>query len=258
MRPAIPRVWQSVPKLFRTCLKNQWARHPLAAIIQPVTQIPADQIIRSKRKTLALIVKPDGSLLVRAPLRTSNALIQEFVEKNRGWIEKQQTKARTTLSAAARQYVPGEIFLYLGTSYPLEIVEGQKEPLRLDRKFKLAASHQGEAALAFERWYREQAKQTIPARVEFFARQYDFSYKRIGITSARTRWGSCSATGSLSFSWRLILAPLAVVDYVVVHELVHTVFHNHSKRFWHRVATIMPDYHVHRRWLRENGGHVLM
>ena len=175
-----------------------------------MTRIPVEhQIIRSKRKTLALIVKPDGSLIVRAPLRAPNALIHEFVEKNRGWIEKQQTKARTTLSAAARQYVPGEMFLYLGASYPLEIVEGQKEPLRLDGKFKLAASHQGEAALAFERWYREQAKQIVPARVELFARQYDFSYKRIGITSARTRWGSCSAAGSLSFSWRMsALRPL--------------------------------------------------
>ena len=225
-----------------------------------MTKIPVDQIIRSKRKTLALIVKPDGSLLVRAPLRTSNVLIHEFVEKNRGWIEKQQAKAHTTLPAAARQYFPGEMFLYLGTSYPLEIVEGHasREPLRLDGNFKLAASHQSEAALAFERWYRKQAQRIVPARVELFARQYDFSYRRIGITSARTRWGSCSATGSLSFSWRLILAPLVVVDYVVVHELVHTVFHNHSKRFWHRVGTILPDYQVHRRWLRENGRHILM
>ena len=225
-----------------------------------MTQIPINQIIRSKRKTLALIVKPDGSLLVRALLRTSNAFIREFVEKNSGWIEKQQAKALAALPSAPRRYVPGEMFLYLGTSYPLEIVQGHaaREPLRLDGTFKLAASHQDEAALAFEGWYREQAKQILPARVEFFARQHDFSYKRIGITSARTRWGSCSATGSLSFSWRLILAPLAVVDYVVVHELVHTVFHSHSKQFWGRVGTLMPEYQAHRRWLRENGQGLLM
>ena len=229
-------------------------------IIQHVTQIPVDQVIRSKRKTLALIVKPDGSLLVRAPLRAPNALIREFIDKNRGWIEKHQAKALATLPLAPRGYLPGEMLLYLGTPYPLEIVEGHasQEPLRLDGKFKLAASHQSESALVFERWYREQAKQIVPARVEYFARQYDFSYKKIGITSARTRWGSCSASGSLSFSWRLILAPLAVVDYVVVHELVHTVFHNHSKRFWHRVGTIMPDYQTHRRWLRENGRQALI
>jgi predicted metal-dependent hydrolase len=220
--------------------------------------IPVHQIIRSKRKTLTLIVKPDASLLVRAPLRTSKAVIEEFIEKNRQWIEKNQAKALANPPRAPRQYVRGEKFLYLGTGYPLEIVNGQTERLRLDGTFKLVVSHQRDADSAFERWYREQARQILPARVEFFARQYDFQYKGIRITSARTRWGSCSATGSLSFSWRLILAPLVVVDYVVVHELVHTIFHNHSSLFWRRVGTIMPNYQEHRKWLRENGRQLLM
>ena len=220
--------------------------------------IHVDQIIRSKRKTLALVVRPDGSLLVRAPWRTPKYVIQEFVEKNRKWIETKQAQALAVLPPAPRQYMPGEMFLYLGMNSPLDLVEGQREPLRLDDgKFKLALSRQGDAAPAFERWYREQARQVLSARVEFFARQNDFQYKRIRITSARTRWGSCSATGALSFSWRLILAPLEVVDYVVVHELVHTVFHNHSKQFWDRVGTIMPDSTKHRRWLRENGRQLL-
>ena len=220
---------------------------------------PVNQIIRSKRKTLALIVKPDGSVIVRAPLRTSKALIQEFVEKNREWIERQQAKALATLRAVSRQYVPGETFPYLGTRYSLEIVEGQREPLQLDDgRFKLAASHQNDAAPAVEHWYREQARQVLTVRVDFFARDYEFDYKGIRITSARTRWGSCSATGSLSFSWRLIQAPLAVVDYVVIHELVHTVVHNHSKQFWQRVGTILPDYQEHRRWLRAHGRQLLM
>ena len=220
--------------------------------------IPVHQLIRSKRKTLALIVKPDGSLLVRAPLRISQTAIEEFIRKNTKWIEKNQAKALAGLPSAPREYLPGETFPYLGTTYPLEVVEGQKERLQLDGSFQLAAAHQNDAASEFEGWYREQARQVLTARVEFFARQYHFQYKRIRITSARTRWGSCSATGSLSFSWRLIMAPLAVVDYVVIHELVHTVFHNHSKRFWHRVGTIMPDHQEHRRWLREHGRQLLM
>jgi predicted metal-dependent hydrolase len=220
--------------------------------------IPVHQIIRSKRKTLALTVKPDGSVLVRAPWRISKAVIEEFISKNTKWIERHQAKALATQPPAPRQYVPGETFPYLGTTYPLELVERQREALRLDGAFKLSVAHQRDAASVFERWYRDQARQTLHARVEFFARQYDLQYKGIRITSARTRWGSCSATGSLSFSWRLILAPLAVVDYVVVHELVHTVFHNHSKQFWHRVGTIMPDYQEHRKWLREHGRQLLV
>ena len=222
--------------------------------------IPVDQIIRSKRKTLAIIVKTDGSLLVRAPLRTPGYVIQEFVEKNRGWIESKQATARAALPLApSHQYRHGELFPYLGTTYPLEIVEGQSKPLLLDDgKFKLALSHESDAASTFESWYREHARHVLSERVEFFAAKYDFQYRRMGITSARTRWGSCSATGSLSFSWRLILAPLTVVDYVVVHELVHTVFHNHSKQFWGRVGAIMPDFQEHRRWLRENGTRLLL
>lgn len=216
-----------------------------------------NQIIRSKRKTLSLIVKPDGSLIVRAPLRASQKVILEFVEKNREWIQKHQAKA---LAAAPprKQYVAGETFLFLGAAYPLEIVRGQKKDLVLDGTFKLAESAQPRAAVAFERWYREQAKRILQERVSLFARQHNFQYKRIGITSARTRWGSCSATGSLNFSWRLILAPLEVVDYVVVHELVHTVLHNHSKQFWHRVEAIMPNYKEHRTWLKKNGQPLLV
>ena len=217
-----------------------------------------DHIIRSKRKTLALIVKPDGSVVVRAPLRVSERRVREFVEKNRPWIEKNQAKALAAPVRPSRQYLPGELFPYLGAAYPLEIVEGQREPLRLDGAFRLAASQRTDAPTAFERWYREQARQILTARLEFFAHQYDFHYQGIRITSARTRWGSCSASGSLSFSWRLIQAPQDAVDYVVVHELVHTAIHNHSKQFWRRVAAILPTYREHRQWLREHGRELLM
>ena len=220
--------------------------------------IEVNKIIRSNRRTLALIVGPDGSLIVRAPLRSSEKLIREFVEKNMQWIEKQQAKAVATRPTELKRYAPGEMFLYLGAMYPLEIVNGQKKHLLLDEKFKLAESAQSEAGVVFEHWYRERARQVLNERVNFYAHQNDFQCKSIGITSARTRWGSCSATGSLNFSWRLIMAPLEVVDYVVVHELVHTVFHNHSERFWRKVEAIMPDYKEPRKWLKHNGQRLLL
>ncbi|MCS7122892.1 MAG: M48 family metallopeptidase, partial [Candidatus Micrarchaeota archaeon] len=82
---------------------------------------------------------------------------------------------------------------------------------------------------------------------------YNFRYNRVRITNARRRWGSCSSSNNLNFSWRLIMAPLEVIDYVVVHELVHTRIKNHSKAFWRMVEAVMPDYDRQRRWLRENG-----
>jgi predicted metal-dependent hydrolase len=89
--------------------------------------------------------------------------------------------------------------------------------------------------------------------VELLAETHGFKYQRIRISSARTRWGSCSSQGSLSFTYRLVMAPLEVVDYVAAHELVHTQIRNHSKTFWRRVGQVMPDYKARQVWLRKNG-----
>ncbi len=221
--------------------------------------VEIDQLIRTKRKTIALIVRPDGSLVVRAPLRASNKSIQEFVTKNTGWIEKTRARIKAAVPPAPKQYLPGERFEYLGNAYPLEIAADQKKSLLLEEgTFKIAAPAQDRAELVFEHWYREQARQVLNERVDYYARQHGFQYSKIGITSARTRWGSCSASGSLNFSWRLILAPMEAVDYVVVHELVHTVIHNHSKKFWKKMEQTMPDYRERRKWLRKNGQRLLV
>lgn len=220
--------------------------------------VKVDQIIRCKRKTLALIVKPDGTLIVRVPLRTPVKSIREFIEHHIDWAKKKQAEALAARPPAPKQYIAGEMFLYLGNAYPLEIVKGQRRSLIFEDCFKLSQSTQREARSVFERWYRKQAQQILTERVCLYAQHYDFQYKRMRITSARTRWGSCSADGSLNFSWRLILAPLEAVDYVVVHELVHTLFHDHSKRFWKKVEEILPDYKERKKWLRKNGQQVIL
>lgn len=221
--------------------------------------IEIDQIIRSKRKTIALIVRPDGSVIVRAPLRVSNRSILEFVEKNAEWIEKKRAQVQAVVRAVPKQYTPGEMIEYLGKAYPLEVVKDQKPSLLLeDGRFKLAESALGKAEAIFVRWYRDEARRILNERVDDYARRYGFRYQKVGITSARTRWGSCSATGALNFSWRLIMAPMEAVDYVVLHELVHTVFHDHSRQFWKRVEQSMPDYRERRKWLRRNGQRLLV
>jgi predicted metal-dependent hydrolase len=211
------------------------------------------QILRSKRKTIALIIQKDGTLLVRAPRWVSGKAIREFAEKHSGWIRDKQAQVRAALPPPAKQYISGENFPFLGREYPLEIVKEQKPALVLDTRFNLAESAQGNAEQAFQLWYREQATEIITWRVHWFADRHNLQYQKIRISSARTRWGSCSLKGALSFSWRLILMPMEMVDYVVVHELVHTLFHNHSKRFWDQVEQILPDYRERRKWLRTNG-----
>jgi hypothetical protein len=215
--------------------------------------VEIDQLFRSKRRTLALVVESDGSLIVRAPLRTSAKLIHEFVDSHTLWIKKKQAQAREVINIPAKQFTPGESFPYLGQSYALEVVKDQKEALILVGNFKLAEQAQSNARKAFQSWYRDQARQIIKERVDMFSLRYNFEYEKIRISSARTRWASCSPTGTLSFSWRLILNPVEVVDYVIIHELVHTVVHNHSKRFWKRVEKILPNYKDYNQWLRKNG-----
>jgi hypothetical protein len=105
----------------------------------------------------------------------------------------------------------------------------------------------------FKAWYRQQASRVISERVTGYAAQNGFSYQRVNITGARTRWGSCSARGSLNFTWRLVMAPIRVIDYVVVHELVHLKHKNHSKAFWDEVKRLMPEYQQQIKWLYEHG-----
>ncbi len=215
--------------------------------------IEINEIIRSRRKSLALIIRPDASLVVRAPLKASEKSIGEFIEKNRDWIRKKQAQARAFVTPTPKQYNRGEKFLYLGHQYPLEFILGHKQTLLFDGHFKLAERAQSRARLEFERWYRARAREILFERVQYFAAEYRFNFQGMKINSARTRWGSCSAKGSLNFSWRLIMAPLDSVEYVVVHELVHTLIHNHSKQFWSKVESILPDYKARRMWLQKHG-----
>jgi hypothetical protein len=211
-------------------------------------------IIRSKRKTFALEVKRDGSLVVRAPLRATRAQVEALVNQKGDWIKAKQELVKSLYPPASpRRYVDGEEFLYLGQSYRLAIVDGGAEPLVLSDRFYLASQALPGAPAVFEAWYRQQAFQVISRRVEWFASRDGFVYRQVKISRARTRWGSCSPTGVLSFSWRLVMAPLGVIDYVVIHELVHLHVKNHSRAFWDRVKVLMPDYKVQLAWLKQNG-----
>jgi predicted metal-dependent hydrolase len=217
-------------------------------------EIKIDKIYRSRRKTIAIEIKKDGSLIVRAPYLTTRAQIEEFVGSKSRWIRKKQELVRVQSQAALpRKFTTGEKYLYMGCTYDLQIVADLEEPLLLRDKFYLAKKFQSKGSIIFEDWYKKQAAEDIKTMVKERADQNGFSYSRIRITSARTRWGSCSSKGSLNFTWRLVMAPRAVIDYVVVHELVHLRIRNHSRVYWNEVSKVMPGYEQYRQWLRENG-----
>jgi predicted metal-dependent hydrolase len=222
--------------------------------------MPTYEIIRTRRKTVALVVKPNGQLVVRAPLRATKKQIQQVVEQQAEWIRATQEKALARYHPVMpKQFTTGEEFWFLGKLYRLEIVSaGRALPARLvlddpGGYFLLDRQAVPQAQHIFTLWYRQQAARVLEERVSIAATRHKFSYAKVKITSARTRWGSCSARGTLSFPWRLVMAPLEVIDYVVLHELVHTRERSHARRFWEQVQAFAPDYKQHIKWLKENG-----
>lgn len=177
----------------------------------------ADRIIRSRRRTISLQMTAEG-LVVRAPFAASDQQIAAVVARHAVWIERQRRKL------AEAQQVLADV-----------------EPLTPEALRALT----------------ERARQVIPERVAHFAPLVGVSCGRITIRCQRTRWGSCSAAGNLSFNCLLMLAPPEVLDSVVVHELCHRLEPNHSKRFYTEVLRVFPDYRRWEKWLKENGSALL-
>ncbi len=216
-------------------------------------QIEINKLVRSKRRTIALIVERDGSLTVRAPRRAAAADIQSFILEKQEWIIRTREKFKSLTEVSKKEYKDGDTFLFLGNEYGLTLVKPQRPALKFENGFRLGNAVQNNGERFFTQWYKEQAYKVIADRVKVFSVQFGFVPKQVKISSARTRWGSCSPDGTLNFTWRLIMAPLDVVDYVVVHELVHLRVKDHSRRFWHEVEKILPEYKDRKKWLRAHG-----
>jgi len=216
-------------------------------------------IVKSKRKSIAIAIQPDGNLLVKAPVFLSNDEIIKWIKTKTGWIIRQRVEVlKQQQLNPPKQYVTGEKFLYLGQEFELEvrISEGRAGLVgMLDNKIVLfAKSSEGtEVESILRNWYIRQAKVIIPKRVQLWAEQMGETFGTITIKNQKTRWGSCSSARNLNFNWRLIMAPQDVMDYVIVHELCHLRQMNHSKIFWSEVEMVLPNYKMHKKWLERNG-----
>lgn len=203
---------------------------------------------------MSLLITPMAELVVRAPIRVSIGQVEQFISKQSAWISKTLHKVNLRPRPVIKQFVEGEIFLFLGNSHPLKIVDDALDPFFFEENtFYVRRSHLPKARLLFVKWYKVQAVQILTARVEAKAKSHGLTFQAIKISSARGRWGSCSWNGNLNFSWRLLMAPLPMIDYVVAHELAHLKHANHSRDFWSFVAELYSEYKQARRWFRHNG-----
>ena len=203
------------------------------------------KLTRSKRKTMAIKINRDSSLEVRAPINLSKKKIDEFVNSKEKWIAK-HTKEISEKYKLKKEFTLnfGDYVTVRGEKACIHIIEGNISKYDEEKKIfyisKTANSHQIKEILI--ELYKLIAKAYIYQRVVFFAKQMNVSPTNIRITSAKTRWGSCSGKNSVNFSWRLIMADDKTIDYVIIHELAHIKQHNHSSNFWKIVESVMPDY----------------
>jgi predicted metal-dependent hydrolase len=212
--------------------------------------------VRSRRRTVALEVTLNGDVIVRLPHRAREEHVREFIAKKQRWIERTLRKVQHQKELhRPKTFTEGEEFHFLGQSCRLRYMDGGPRSLNLENgEFLLSRSRAGQAERFFVKWYRNEARRYLRDRVQYYAGKTGLAYGNITITGAKKRWGSCNRHNDLSFSWRLVLAPLEVIDYVVVHELVHSVEKNHSRnKVWKKVAEILPAYKEQRKWLKEHG-----
>lgn len=214
--------------------------------------IRIEKIVRSRRRTIALVITPEAHLIVRAPLRAPVAMIDDLIREKQGWIRKTIAKIKQRPQAVDHAYDEGETFWFLGRAYPLHFVEGMGGRIERTDRLCVCSTLRADVRDRLKRWYMAEAHKEIQARCMWFSMMTGYSPASLRITDARQRWGSCTYKGGLNFSWCLIQAPLEIVDYVIVHELVHLRQPDHSRKFWAKVEELMPDYERRRTWLREN------
>ena len=222
-------------------------------------------IIRTDRKTMAIIVEPDGTIIIRAPHDLSEETIEEKVKEKRKWVAEKITKTDEIVKPVPkkRELVSGEKIKLKDKLIRLKIhqfnkkrtiVELENNTLHIYVSQHLNESERkDELKNAILKWYKEQANDILSKRVEKYSKYFDTKPSCIVIRSQQLRWGSCTKDNQLNFNWRIVMAPVSAIDYIVVHELCHLEEPLHSIEFWNLLESQFPEYRKWKEWLRING-----
>lgn len=216
------------------------------------------KVIKSKRRKTVAIKIVDQIVSILIPEKLPLPIAEAFIMKKASWI-KEKLQQQSQRSANEKQFIEGEQLQFLGQNYTLKLTKAsgpisisltiddiicQGRPQNLN--FKSIRS-------ALIKWYRSQATEYLTKRTQLLAKQARLDTGDITVKSYKARWGSCNVKGDLQYNWKLIFAPPAIIDYVIIHELCHTQHHNHSKAFWQLVEQLYPDFKTAKQWLKANG-----
>jgi predicted metal-dependent hydrolase len=219
----------------------------------------------SKRGTVAITVDLGGRVLLTAPAGVPVERLDRVVRAKAAWIfEKRRKRRDRPAPLPPRELVSGETFLYLGRQYRLRVERRPQEGAEagLQRGWLVVPLFAGSESAeqvrsALESWYQIHAARRLPERSGVWAHELGIPAPRVLIREPKKRWGSCDARGTVRFNWRVIQAPMRLVDYVVAHELVHLEHPDHTKAFWATLGRVMPDYEARREALRALGGRLI-
>ena len=215
------------------------------------------EVVRTKRRKTASIKVIDGLVQAIVPDQLSDGRIEELIQKRTPWIRRKLREQSQAVTPRPKEYVSGESFTYLGRNYRLKVLRGTDREVKLKGGYLEVGlprkSKDGDIRNALIEWYEEHALERLTEKTNRYAGIMGLSPNSISVRDYKSRWGSCSSKGEISYNWRVIIAPHHIVDYVVVHELCHLKHPNHSPAYWKSVKREVSDYEVYRKWLKEHG-----
>ncbi len=210
-----------------------------------------DQIIRSKRKRISIIVDGFGRVIVRAPLRCAQSQIDDFIAKSEAWILRKQAERKGAGVQLPPENLHGYVFPLLGKDTRIYLTAERR--IRYDKDENVLYLPQKDARDRLVKWLKENARRILERVTSAQAERMGVRYQALSIGSARTRWGTCTAENDIRYTFRLLYCPREIIEYVVVHELSHIRHKNHSKAFWQEVERYLPDWKEKRKWLKAHG-----
>ncbi|MDD6771164.1 MAG: SprT family zinc-dependent metalloprotease [Inconstantimicrobium porci] len=218
------------------------------------------ELIRSRRKSISITMKYDGGIIVRCPLRMKNDDVIKFIQSKSEWIMiKQQEIKEMQKAKVERTLENGSSLMFLGKEYPLEIIINElykkTNITKTEDKIIITVDIYDKEKIKEElkKWYKVQCINVVTERIALYQKYFRDSPKEIKVKEQKSRWASCTYDNRILFNWRCVMADINAVDYIVVHEMCHFEYKNHSKEFWNSVENIMPDYKIRKQWLKVNG-----
>lgn len=215
------------------------------------------EIKRTNRIKSATITVEEGKVCVVVPRQLENERITKLLKVKNCWIKEKIAQHREAQPKSTKQFVSGESFSYLGRNYRLKVHQGNYQPIKLiNGRFAITlragADNPDLIQDSLFSWYKQHAELKFNEKAKRYIKMMGVKFNSVGLKDYKSRWGSCSVEGDITFNWKIIMAPNRIVDYVVVHELCHLVHHDHSPKFWREVERIMPNYAECKEWLKFN------